>query len=142
MRRKGFTLIELMIVVAIIAIIAAIAIPSLLTAKKSGHEAAIIASLRTLSSTQEQYHSRFGAYGSLTNLGGEDYIDPVLAGGSKSGYDITLTPGDDTWSAVAVPSDPGTTGDRGFWVDQTGVIRFTADGGTTTPTASSPALDN
>ncbi|MHC4663377.1 MAG: type IV pilin protein [Planctomycetota bacterium] len=140
MRREGFTLIELMIVVAIIAIIAAIAIPSLLTAKKSGHEAAIIASLRTLSSTEEQYNSRFGAYGSLADLLTEEYIDPVLGSGTKSGYSVTLTPGPDTWAATAVPTTPGTTGDRGFYVDQTGVLRFTADG--TAPNNSSPALDH
>ena len=140
MKRKGFTLIELMIVVAIIAIIAAIAIPSLLTAKKSGHEAAIIASLRTLSSTQEQYHSRFGSYGSLANLLAEAYIDPVLGSGTKSGYTIAMVSATvDVWSATAVPTTIGTTGDRGFFVDNSGVLRFTPDG--TAPTASSSALD-
>ena len=142
MRREGFTLIELMIVVAIIAIIAAIAIPSLLTAKKSGHEAATIASLRTLSSTQEQYASRFGVYGELADLGTLEYIDPVLAAADgangKSGYQYSMTAGADDWSCTAVPLT-ASSGDRGFYVDQTGVIRFTQDG--SEPDDADPAID-
>jgi prepilin-type N-terminal cleavage/methylation domain-containing protein len=68
-RNEGFTLIELMIVVAIIAIIAAIAIPSLLNARKAGNEASAISSCRTLCTVNEQYRTRFQAYtSSLANL--------------------------------------------------------------------------
>ena len=138
-RNQGFTLIELMIVVAIIAIIAAIAIPSLLNARKSGNEASAISSLRTLSTVNEQYRTRFGDYSN--NLGAlqtEAYIDSVLGAGSKAGYDFTYTGGSDTWNCVAVPTPPvGTTGDRGFRVDESGVIRFSTDGSAPT-TASSP----
>ena len=142
MKREGFTLIELMIVVAIIAIIAAIAIPSLLTAKKSGHEAAIIASLRTISSTQEQYRTRFGTYGTLAQLSGAGFIDAVLGSGSKSGYYIETTGVTSTaWACRAKPVTQGSTGDRSFWVDESGVIRFEADG-TNYPTVASSALDN
>ena len=124
-RNKGFTLIELMIVVAIIAIIAAIAIPSLLNARKAGNEASGISSLRTLSTVNEQYRTLFGAYaGSLANLQTESYIDNVLGTGAKSGYTFTYTPGTNTWSCTGDPTTPGTTGDRRFFVDQTGVIRF------------------
>ncbi|MHC4664113.1 MAG: type IV pilin protein [Planctomycetota bacterium] len=141
MKRSGFTLIELMIVVAIIAIIAAIAIPSLLTARKAAHEASAIASLRTVSSTQEQYHSRFGAYGDLSQLLAEQYIDPALGSGTKSGYSFSIVSADaDTWACVAVPTTPGTTGDRGFYVDQVGVIRFTPDG--SAPNGSSAPVGN
>ena len=86
-RNQGFTLIELMIVVAIIAIIAAIAIPSLLNARKAGNEASAISSLRTLTTVNEQYRTRFGDYSdSMTSLSAEGYIDSVLGAASKSGY--------------------------------------------------------
>ena len=124
-RNRGFTLIELMIVVAIIAIIAAIAIPSLLNARKAGNEASAISSLRTLTTVNEQYRTRFGAYsGSLANLQTEAYIDNVLGSGNKSGYTFGYTGGTNTWSCNADPQTPGTTGDRFFFVDQSGVIRF------------------
>ncbi len=138
-RNKGFTLIELMIVVAIIAIIAAIAIPSLLNARKAGNEASAISSLRTLTTVNEQYRTRFQAYsGSLNNLQTEGYIDSVLGGGSKSGYSFNYTGGTNTWSCTADPETPGTTGDRYFFVDQTGVIRFSSSG---TATSGSTPID-
>ena len=138
-RREGFTLIELMIVVAIIAIIAAIAIPSLLNARKAGNEASAISSLRTLTTVNEQYRTRFQAYaGALTNLSAENYIDSVLGAGSKSGYAFTYAGGTNTWNCSADPQTAGTTGDRYFFVDQTGVIRFSSTG---TATSASAPID-
>ncbi len=140
-RKECFTLIELMIVVSIIAIIAAIAIPSLLAARISGNEASAISSLRTLSTTQEQYRTRFGAYSSsLTDLQSNNYIDNVLSTGSKSGYlfaGMSAT-GNTAWSINADPATPGTTGERGFFVDQSGVIRFVTSG---SAGAGSSAID-
>ena len=136
-RDSGFTLIELMIVIAIIAIIAAIAIPSLLNARKSGKEASAICSLRTLSTVNQQYRTRFQSYaGSLANLSAATYIDSVLGSGTKSGYNFTYTGTTNTWSVSAVPSTPGTDGDRGFFVDTSGVLRFAPAGAATS--ASNP----
>ena len=140
-RNEGFTLIELMIVVSIIAIIAAIAIPSLLAARISGNEASAISSLRTLSTVQEQFRTRFGAYAAvLTDLSANNYIDNVLGAGAKSGYAFTglTATGNTLWQINANPATPGTTGDRGFFVDQTGVIRFVTSG---TAGAGSPPID-
>ena len=140
-RQEGFTLIELMIVVAIIAIIAAIAIPSLLNARKAGNEASAISSLRTLTTVSEQYRTRFQTYptGGLTALQGAGYIDSVLGAGTKSGYDFAYASAANTWSCSATPDTATTTGDRGFFVDQSGVIRFTADG--SVPTSTSSPID-
>ena|ERR1041385_1047921 len=125
-RKQGFTLIELMIVVAIIAIIAAIAIPSLLNARKSGNEASAISSLRTLTTVNEQYRTRFQAYApALADLVAQGYIDNVLGAGAKSGYNFVYArPDVNTWTCNGDPQNPGTTGDRHFFVDQSGVIRF------------------
>ena len=136
-RNQGFTLIELMIVVAIIAIIAAIAIPSLLNARKAGNEASAISSCRTLTTVNEQYRTRFQTYSSsLANLNAAGYIDSVLSSGTKSGYSFTYTGGTSTWNVSTVPTTAGTTGDRGFFVDESGVIRFAASGAATS--ASNP----
>ncbi len=139
-RNSGFTLIELMIVVAIIAIIAAIAIPSLLNARKAGNEASAISSLRTLTTVNEQYRTRFQSYAStLAVLNTEGYIDNVLSSGTKSGYTFVYTLASvNTWNCTGDPATPGTTGDRYFFVDQSGVIRFSATG---TATATSGAID-
>src|SRR5206468_1454104 len=101
---QGFTLIELMIVVAIIAIIAAIAIPSLLNARKAGNEASAISSCRTLTTVNEQYRTRFQSYStSLANLLAENYIDNVLGSGTKSGYAFVFTGATNTWSCTSSP---------------------------------------
>ncbi|MHC4662831.1 MAG: prepilin-type N-terminal cleavage/methylation domain-containing protein [Planctomycetota bacterium] len=138
--RSAFTLVELMIVVAVIAIIASAAIPSLISSKKIGHESSAIATLRAVNTSEELYHARFGSYGSIGDLSAAGFIDEVVGAGVKSGYNYaSANIGTNTWSCTAVPSNIGVTGDRGFYVDHTGVIRATADG--TPPNASSPGLD-
>ncbi len=135
-KEQGFTLIELMIVVAIIAIIAAIAIPSLLNARKAGNETSAISSLRTCGTVNEQYRTRFQTYaGSLANLSAAGYIDSVLASGTKSGYTFAYTGSTNTWTISSTPGTAGTTGDRGFFADQSGVIRFAATGAATSASA-------
>jgi type IV pilus assembly protein PilA len=138
-REQGFTLIELMIVVAIIAIIAAIAIPSLLNARKAGNEASAISSLRTTTTVNEQYRTRYQSYSTaFGNLSAAGYIDSVLGAGTKSGYVFTYAGATNTWTISGVPATAGTTGDRGFFADQSGVIRFAAAGAAT---SASPPLD-
>ena len=140
---KGFTLIELMIVVAIIAIIAAIAIPNLLESKKAANEAAAISALRTISSAQELYNTRYSTYGESTELDTANMIDSVLAGATdanspKSGYFfvIDVSGSGASWSCIARPSDWGTTGERNFKIDQTGVINYNTSSGSSDWSAS------
>ncbi len=136
-REQGFTLIELMIVVAIIAIIAAIAIPSLLNARKAGNEASAISSMRTLTTVNEQYRTRFGVYSAnMGALQASGYIDSVLGNGTKSGFSFAYNSGANTWDVTSVPTVVGTTGDRSFFVNQSGVIRGEAGGGASS--ASNP----
>ena len=138
-RTEGFTLIELMIVVAIIAIIMAIAIPAILNARKSANESSAVSSLRTLTTVNEQYRTRFLAYPSaLSDLSAQAYIDSVLAAGTKAGYVFTYTPASDAYTITGVPAVAGSTGDRGFFVDSSGVIRFEATGAAT---SASPHID-
>jgi type IV pilus assembly protein PilA len=156
---KGFTLIELMIVVAIIAIIAAIAIPNLLRSRMSANEASAAGAMRTISTGEAGYQTAgfrdvdgdgLGDYGTLAQLADPDgggatppYIDPVLGAGTKQGYTFTVAVTDGgaaaapAYTCTAVPQVPGRSGFRQFFVDESGVIRFTADG-TGVSVASTP----
>jgi prepilin-type N-terminal cleavage/methylation domain-containing protein len=160
-RHGGFTLIELMIVISIIAIIAAIAIPNLLRSRMSANEASASGAMRTISTAEVAFQSAvfvdvngdgLGDYGTLAQLGNPDgggntpaFVDAVLINGFKQGYafNITVTAGNATtppsYVCTAIPSAPGQTGWRQFFVDDTGVIRFTTDG--TGVSATSPPLN-
>ena len=128
-RNEAFTLAELILVVAIIALFTAMAIPNILAPRVVSNAASCRSSLRTVSNVNETYRKRFQRYATtLRDLEREGHIDSVLGGGTKSGYDFAYTGGEDGWSCQADPSVPGTTGDRYFFCDQSGVIRFSTTG--------------
>ena len=149
-KQKGFSLIELLIVVAIILIIAAIAIPNLLRSKMAANEASAVGSMRTINTACVGYSTTYGGYpAGLSNLGpltpatstSADLIDSVLASGTKSGYTFTyagvaVAGVVQTYGLTATPVTVGTTGQRGFFTDQSGVIRSDPSG--TATVASSP----
>jgi len=127
-KNKGFTLVEIMIVVAIIVLLAAIAIPNLLRARLSANEATSIAALRTLSTACENYRAGQSPPAYPTNLTqlnstNPPYIDSVLAGGNKSGYTFTYAGAANNYTCTAAPQSANVTGVRTFFVDTSGVVR-------------------
>jgi prepilin-type N-terminal cleavage/methylation domain-containing protein len=147
-KQKGFSLIELLIVVAIILIIAAIAIPNLLRARMSANEASAVGSLRTINTAEVTFSTTYGpGFANLSVLGPADascsagasatnacLIDNVLAAGTKSGYTITAVASgtnNSTYAATGAPVVPGQSGQRYFYTDPSGVIRANASAAAT-----------
>jgi len=149
-KQKGFSLIELLIVVAIILIIAAIAIPNLLRSRMAANESSAVGSLRTINTAEVTYATTYPAVGfaALANLGGSAttcatptgatsttacLIDDVLAVTAiKSGYAFTATaaggPPAVQYTSTGLPQIVGQSGQRGFCSDQSGVIRYNTAG--------------
>jgi type IV pilus assembly protein PilA len=145
-KQKGFSLTELLIVVAIILIIAAIAIPNLLRARIAANESSAVGSVRTIVTAEVTYSSTWGTgfATAIGILGGANpctavaatacLIDPVLAGGAKSGYNIAAPGGAAVAGIVprfavsAVSEKVGQTGQRAFCSDESGVVHFNVTG--------------
>jgi prepilin-type N-terminal cleavage/methylation domain-containing protein len=142
--QRGFSLIELLIVVAIILIIAAIAIPNFLRSRIAANQASAIESVRTITTAEVTYSTTYGA-GYTTNLAvlgppasgqgvtstAAGLLDDVLAAGYKSGYSFFYTPdefnaGTNQYYGYTIFGNPSTVGQTGgmyYYSDQSGVIR-------------------
>ncbi len=154
-KQKGFSLIELLIVVTIILIISAIAIPNLVRNKIQANETAAVGAMRALTESALLYSNSYGGFphalsdlgpasgGTVASSAAADLIDSVLASGIKSGYKFMYVAGPSdpggnvqSYTITATPVTPGSSGQRSFFTDQSGTIRNTASG--TADAASTP----
>ncbi len=135
-RQAGFSLIELLIVIAIILIILSIALPQMSKSRMNAQEMAAIEEMGTINKAEIQYYSQFNQYAtSLAQLGppatagaaegpaNAGLIPASLASGSAGGYNFTITATPQGYAVSAVPKSFGSTGRRTFYTDQTGIIR-------------------
>lgn len=145
--QQGFSLIELLVVVAIVGIISSLAIPNLLASRRAANEGSALSAMRSIHSAQTTYLNTAGAgeYGNLGDLGTERLVDETLGSGTKSGYTVACPDGNltagppATFFATAVPADTGPvtrTGNRSFVISEDGIVR-----GKVTDTAAASHTD-
>jgi type IV pilus assembly protein PilA len=149
LKRRGFSLIELMIVIAIMLIIAVIAVPNYHKAMMHTNETAAMKTIQTIHTAQVQYQTQYGRFApSLAELGppesgdsnahGADLIDSNLAAGEVTGYRFALTGTAFGYSISAVPVSYNVSGSQSFYSDQT--MRIRQNKGSAPATAHSPMV--
>jgi type IV pilus assembly protein PilA len=148
-KTTGFSLIELLIVIAIILIILAVALPKLTNARRYAQEMAAAKAISTVHTAETQYYSQYGAYATtLTQLGppasgsagpnGAELIDRDLAGGEKGGFRFTLQPSATGYTLQAAPIAFGTGGSHTYFSDQSMTVH--QHNGQEPATANDPIL--
>ncbi len=148
-RRRGFSLIELLIVIAIILIIITVAVPKFQRVTVGAHDMAALKAIQTIHQMEVQYQSQYGRYAnSLAELGppasgaaspaSADLIDGDLAQGTKGGYKFTLTGGNGGYVITAAPETYGKSGGKNFFSDDSMTIRQNI--GPEAATANSPEV--
>ncbi len=127
-KNKGFSLIELMIVVLVIGIIAALSVPNLAKSKMAAHESSAISAIRTLVTAQITFATRSGPGNfapDLATLQGANLIDSVLGSGTAEAYSFALSGSGVQYTIDARPLVYGSSGIRSFFTDESGAIRYT-----------------
>ena len=134
LRARGFSLIELLIVIAIILVIIGIALPKFNVAQMSSRELAVQQEVRTINTAQVQFQSQFGRYAAtMAELGppasgapgpsGADLVPASLASGEKDQYQFVMTATQQGYTIVATPKVFNSSGRKSFYSDQSMVIR-------------------
>lgn len=143
---RGFTLVELLIVIVVIAILASLSLPNMIQSRMAANETSAIGSLRVIAKSMEIYHVKGmgGAtsypanYRDLGTMTAPE-LDSLLTTGEKSGYVFSGGGNAANYAITAVPIRYGTSGRRSFFIDATGVLRFSENNGAAA-TATDPAI--
>lgn len=144
--QRGFTIIEILVVVIIISIIAAIAVPLLMRSRASATETSAMGALKIIAGGQNEYFNNAMPHTFSANLqnlytgkgaGNVGFVDESIGRGVKGGYTFMIIPGTEkepgiftSWRATCWPIVYRSTGIRSFHIDETGVIRGADNGGT------------
>jgi len=124
--KRGFTLVEIMIIVAIIALLAAIAIPNLTRARLQTNELAAQSALKTIAKAEAAYRSANPNYATLSQLGPANTLGCATEPCIKSGYSFTCAAVTDTFVVRALPQTPNVSGARNFCITEDGTVRVNA----------------